>query len=231
MERKDEMGFGDLLRSLLGGRKSTSDQESGLDDVFKDLLSSYMGQSGGQTNDLLGTLLGGQAERDSEIASNPMLAALIENLGLPPDVAQMVMGFAMNQLSGSGAQPGQVSQPSVVSQAPSQLQGMPHQQPSQAFAQKPPASPKPGVVHGTTGKKEIPRGKTPPNKPRGKPTKPAVAPPRQQVLRRLNTGQDVDQDLMKTTGLAQKLAEQSGLDHDTAARSLAEVYNLLKRQT
>jgi hypothetical protein len=50
------------------------------------------------------------------------------------------------------------------------------------------------------------------------------------LLNRMGSGQGVDASYLKSTGLTQELAQQTGMDRATATQSLQEVFNMLSGQ-
>ena len=50
------------------------------------------------------------------------------------------------------------------------------------------------------------------------------------LLNQLGSGRGIDADYLQSTGMTEELAQQTGLDPDTATRSLQEVFNLLGGQ-
>jgi hypothetical protein len=50
------------------------------------------------------------------------------------------------------------------------------------------------------------------------------------LLNQLASGRGIDADYLQSTGMNEELAQQTGLDPDTATRSLQEVFNLLGGQ-
>lgn len=91
----------DLLGGLLGGGTPGDAQGAGdMGDMLGALLGGAGGAQGsGGIGSLLGTFLGGGgagAQAGSPLA--PMVSGLAEKLGLPPEVAQMVVSFVLDKL-------------------------------------------------------------------------------------------------------------------------------------
>ncbi len=102
-----------LLGALMGGGAPTGgsapagSQQPG---DLSGLLGALMGggaapstQSGGGMGDLLGALMGGsQASSSAQSPLTSIVVGLAEKLGLPPQIAELVVGFVLNKLlSGS----------------------------------------------------------------------------------------------------------------------------------
>jgi hypothetical protein len=101
-------------------------------------------------------------------------------MGLPPQIAQMVVSFLLNKLMGG-----------ISGGAPASPAG------SQPAAEEPAA----------------PQGMS-----------------LDQVLEQMGSGQGPDLGFMRSSGMAEELAQETGLDTDTAAASLQEAMTLLGNQ-
>jgi hypothetical protein len=179
--------MGDLLGALMGGatgqQSSSGDQGAG---DMAGLLGALMGGATGQQStgggqgsggmgNLLGALMGGGgASAGAGAFLTPLVTSLADKLGLPPEVAQMVVSFAIDKLF-AGARGGTMS-----------------------------ASRSGGDALDSQDLNEL--------------------------LVQMNSGKGVDNDLLESTGMTAELAEQTGLDPDTAAASLQEVFGMLGGQ-
>jgi hypothetical protein len=114
--------FDDLMNSMLSGAGSQSDQDGPDADQLADLLGGLMegsaGQQGGDAGDLLAGLLGasssggagdlggllgavmGGGGADTGVSSMlaPVTDHLAEKLGIPPEMAQMIVVFVVGKL-------------------------------------------------------------------------------------------------------------------------------------
>jgi hypothetical protein len=98
----------DLLGNLVGG-----DAASGSGDV-SDLLGGLLGagsdQGAGDAGDLLGSLMGGAgADIGAGSPLAPMIQGIAEKLGLPPQMAQLIVTFLLGKLLSAGAGGGAAS--------------------------------------------------------------------------------------------------------------------------
>jgi hypothetical protein len=92
----------DLLGNLVGG-----DAASGSGDV-SDLLGGLLGagsdQGAGDAGDLLGSLMGGAgADIGAGSPLAPMIQGIAEKVGLPPQMAQLIVTFLLGKLLSAGA--------------------------------------------------------------------------------------------------------------------------------
>jgi hypothetical protein len=113
-------GAGDLLGSLLGG--GAAQGSGGAGDLLGSLLGGGGAQGAGGAGDLLGSLLGGGAPQGSggagglagaqaggagSLSGNAILGPIVDGLaqkmGLPPALAEMVVGFVLSRLLGGQA--------------------------------------------------------------------------------------------------------------------------------
>lgn len=173
----------ELLEGILGGaiqgQRSSSSTGGGLEDILGSILGggqqSQRGQSsaGGGLEDILGGILGGGSS--SAGASSPLSGllapianALAQKLGLPPAVAETVVGFVLNKLLAS-----RVSGASSAADQGLNLDGL---------------------------------------------------------LESMSEGGVQDTSYFSQSGLTQELAQKTGLDPQTAERSLAEALSLLGGQ-
>ena len=168
---QDEDPLAGLLGSLMGG--GSGEQAGGMGGLMQALLGGGLGggtgAQGGGMESILGALLGGSGS--SSQANNPLVApiadALADKLGLPPEIAQTVVGFALSKLlsgllggsSGSGARGGGLESNELVTQ--------------------------------------------------------------------MRSGEGVDPGYLSSTGMTQELVDQTGMDPETAERSLQEAFSML----
>jgi hypothetical protein len=133
--------IGDILGSIFGGgaqQPSPGAQQSagGIGDILGGILgggaqqpSSGAQQGAGGIGDILGGILGGGAGMNSNTFLGPIVQKLAQQLGLPPAIAQTVVGFILNKMmSGAVGRAAAPTQP-----APSQI--LPSQPPSQQVPQ------------------------------------------------------------------------------------------------
>ena len=173
--------MGDLMGALMGGAGGSqgaggTESAGGMGDLLGALMGGAGGgQAAGGMGSLLGGLLGGSgASTGAGALLTPLVSSLAEKLGLPPEVAQMVVSFAVDKLF-SGARGGAMS-----------------------------ASRSGGDALDSGDLNEL--------------------------LVQMNSGQGVETDLLESTGMVAELSEQTGLDADTAAASLQEVFGMLGGQ-
>jgi hypothetical protein len=186
---------------MLGGAAEGSGSDEGAGDPLMDLLGGMMGggaaggegggqQGAGDMAGMLGGLLGGGGQQGAGgmagmlgallgggsagtgIGSflDPIVSGLAEKLGLPPEIAQAVVAFALEKLLS-----GQLGAGDRGAAAPAGQEGL-----------------------------EL-----------------------DDVLTRMGSGEPVDADYLASTGMAEELSEQTGLDPDTAAASLEEAFSML----
>jgi hypothetical protein len=172
---------GDPLADLLGGLLGGGTSPSGAADLAQVLGGGTPPQQGGMA-DISGAMLGGGgAGMGSNALLAPIVDAISNKLGLPPDVAQMIVSFVIGKLlsgqSGLGA-----------------ASASPSGQPLQAGSAQPG-----GLDLGD-------------------------------LLNRLGSGQGLDAGYLQSTGMHEELAQQTGLDADTATRGLQEVFQALSGQ-
>jgi hypothetical protein len=166
----------DLLGGLLGGGTS-----SGAGDLAG-MLGGDSSEQGDSMAAISGDILGGGG---AGMGSNDLLAPIVdgisEKLGLPPNIARMIVAFVVGKLlsgqSGAGAASASISgQPLYADSA----------QPG-------------GLELGD-------------------------------LLNQLGSGRSLDADYLQSAGMNEELAQQTGLDPDTATRGLQEVFNVLGGQ-
>jgi hypothetical protein len=193
----------DLLNSLLGGAGEEPQDDQAAGDPLADLLGGLLGggtpgdaQGAGDMGDMLGTLLGGTggAQGAGDMGSllgaflgsgdasagaasplAPMVSGLTEKLGLPPEVAQMVVSFVLDKLL-SGARGGGA--------VPASRSGS-----------------------GTSAGQDL-----------------------DDLVAQMSSGKGVDAGFLESTGMTNELSQQTGLDPDTAAASLQEVFDMMGGQ-
>lgn len=139
-------GLGDILGGILGGgagstQGSSAGSAGGLGDILGGILGggtgSTQGSSGGGLGDILGGILGGGTSSTQGSAGAggglssilaPIVQSLAQKMGLPPAIAQIVVGFALGKLlpslMGGASSQAQKSLPSQRrAQTPSQSGG------------------------------------------------------------------------------------------------------------
>jgi hypothetical protein len=164
----DDDPLADMLGGLMGGDTTSGGADAG------DLLEAFMGggssQGAGGMGDLLGALMGGggSANTGTSALLAPMTDALAKKLGLPPEMAQMVVTFVVTQLLSGG---------------------------------------KRGGASGGQAGFDL-----------------------DDLMVRAASNEGLDMDYIRSTGMADELAQQTGLDSDTAARSLQEALQMMGGQ-
>jgi len=169
-----------LLGALMGGGAPAGGQEA---PDMSGLLGALMGggappssQQAGGMSGLLGALMGGsQASGSAPSPLTSIVVGLAEKLGLPPQIAELVVGFVLNKLLSGSRGAAQVASRSGV---------------------------------------EV-----------------AVDPDMETILTRVNSGQEVDGELLASTGMTAELAQQTGLDPEKAEASLQKVLSMLSGKT
>jgi hypothetical protein len=163
-----------LLGSLLGG-SAGSPTDTG------DLLSGLLGGgdpqgAGGGLEDMLGALMGGgSADMSQNAFLAPIAEGIAEKLGLPPQIAQLIVTFVIGKL-----------------------------------------------LSGQVGGGRVPV--------RGSGLASDEGLDLDDLLGRMGSGQGLDSDFLQSSGLADELAEQAGLDPDTATQGLQEAFRMLGGQ-
>ena len=133
-------------------------------------------QGSGGIGSLLGALLGGGgAGAQAGSPQAPMVSGLAEKLGLPPEVAQMVVSFVLDKL-----------------------------------------------LSGAMGRDAVAASRS------GGAT--LAGPDLDDLVAQMSRGEGIDVGLLESTGMTAELSEQTGLDPDTAAASLQEVFGMLGSQ-
>lgn len=205
----------DLLGALLQGGQGGSGSETGggAADPLGQLLQGLAGGQGGIAgstgqataggagglSDVLGAILGGGSPAmQSNSLLAPIVAALAEKLNLPPQLAQAVVAFVLGKLLGGKQLPGVAG--------------------TQAYTPQPTPPPQGPSLQDVVRKMN-----------RGQPasTPPSRGASLENVVQRMNSGQRVRKADIRSTGLAQELAAETGLDRATAEASLQEVLNAL----
>jgi hypothetical protein len=171
-DQTDGDELADLLGGILGGGAAQGGADAG------DLLGAFLGagssQGAGGMDDLLNSFLGGGGSAD--LAANPLLAPIVDKLahklGLPPETAQVIVGFVMAKLLSGQSNRGraQAGLAALDSQDSLDLDDL---------------------------------------------------------MGRVASQQGIDADYFQSSGMANELAEQAGLDPDTAARSLQEAFQMM----
>jgi len=171
-------GAGDLAGMLGGDSSEQGDSMAAL----AGMLGGGSPQQGDSMAAISGDILGGGG---AGMGSNDLLAPIVdgisEKLGLPPNIARMIVAFVVGKLlsgqSGAGAASASISgQPLYADSA----------QPG-------------GLELGD-------------------------------LLNQLGSGRSLDADYLQSAGMNEELAQQTGLDPDTATRGLQEVFNVLGGQ-
>jgi hypothetical protein len=144
------------------------------------------GVPSGGLMDILGAILGGGGGGGLDSALTPLIAGLADKLGLPPQIAQMVVAFVLGKLM-TGQRGAAVPAP-----APSRRSGSASRRRAQP----------------------------------AQPAQPAGL-DLDSLLERMNSSQGVDPAYLQSTGMVQELAQQTGLDQQTATQSLQEVFGML----
>ena len=181
------MGLEDLLKILEQASASQSTSSSSNADPLADLLGSLLG-GGAQTTPSRPSKSSGSRRTSStkSASSNDALSAMLapivdelaNKLGLPPELANAVIAFAVTQLANSQANAsGSASRPNTGSVL---AKGR-------------------GMLSNADGG----------------------------LVQRLASGQSIDSDFLHSSGIAQQLASQTGMDSQTAATSLQQVFSLL----
>jgi hypothetical protein len=146
-----------------------------------DLLSGLLGgggpQGAGGMEDILGALMGGAggADMGQNAFLAPIAEGIAEKLGLPPQIAQLIVTFVIGKLLSGQAGGGRV----------------------------------PARGAGLASEEGLDLD---------------------DLLGRMGSGQGLDSDFLQSSGLADELAEQAGLDPDTATRGLQEAFEMLGGQ-
>ncbi|MBN2547969.1 MAG: hypothetical protein JXB15_02335 [Anaerolineales bacterium] len=139
---------------------------------------------------------------------------LAQQFGFPPELAQLIVGFASDQLPPAGQ----------AAPIPAQQQELPRPTVTQS-------SPKPTLREarqvGHAGKSGVQKEGKAPKGLGKKPARKASTSTSNSLASRLQSGQGVDARFLLASGLAQELAKRTGLDADQAARSLAVALNKL----
>jgi hypothetical protein len=152
----------DLMGSLLGGGTSPGGAD------LAEVLGGGSPQQGDSMAAISGMLGGGGAGMGSNDLVAPIVDAISSKLGLPPDVAQMIVAFVIGKLLSGQSASGAATQP---------------------------------------GGSELGN-----------------------LLNRMGSGQGLEPTDVQSTGMHEELAQQTGLDADTATRSLQEVLQMLGGQ-
>ncbi len=165
-----------LLGALLGGGAQQDASTSPLDAA----TSGTSGGMSGGLESLLGAGAGGSQSSAGVIGQllAPFIESLVEKIGLPQEIAQVVVTFALNKLLGglTGGAPGGGGGSMASGAQQAQASGL------------------------------------------------------DGLLAQLSSGQGVDTSYLRSSGLAEELASQTGLDQKTAARSLQAVFGMLGDQ-
>jgi hypothetical protein len=194
------------MAGMLGG--TGTGNTGGLGDLLGGLLGGSQGGASG-VNGILGAMLGGGGsamESNSFLA--PIISGLAEKLGLPPQIAQTVVAFVINKLLSGGLGSGGAPGVAAAGDEPAGQQGLDLEQIMQQFGSSP--------VAGAVTDSEEPAG------PEGLDLG--------QILQQMGSSRGVDASYLRSTGLHEELAQETGLDPDTAEASLQEVFNMLSGQ-
>jgi hypothetical protein len=118
----------DMLGSILGGAQQPSGNSGAQSDPMADILGSIMGgsqnaQGSAGIMGLIGALMGGGQGAGSPSgagATNPLVQMLADKIGIPPELAQMIVGFFMAKMMGSLTQQQQPSQANEITSGPNE---------------------------------------------------------------------------------------------------------------
>ncbi len=172
----------DLLGGLMGGGTSGAGQAA---DPLQALLGGGGASGAGGMGDILGAVMGGGgAEAGASAFLAPVANGIAEKLGLPPEIAQLIVTFVIGKLmSGMTGQAGQ------------------------------------GTASTTSRKRRS-------SKRRKQPQGLDLA----DLLGRMGSGAGLDAAYLQSTGMPEELAQQTGLDPETATRGLQEALQMLGGQ-
>ncbi len=195
----------DLFGALTGGQQNNAAQSnSGVDPLASMLGGLLGGQSGSQSGDalsqLLGGVLGGENSQTQSVGQDNQIGSAIGML-------EGLMGGAST--TGSNANNGAANDPMMLMLTPF----------VDKLAQKYNIPPQIAVTVVSFAVHQLLS-----NHP---------ASGRQGVLdigklqEQIGSGQGVSHDYLHSTGLVSQLAQQTGLDHDTAGKSLKAVFDML----
>jgi hypothetical protein len=230
----------DLVKGILGGGQAPSRGQKAAPDPLADLLGGILGgvtpqpggagqAGGGGLPDLLGGILGGA---DGKVDAGDIAGILGGILGgggtAAPQPAQRRSGGLGDILGGIlGAGGGNLGANSFLAPIIQELAGKLGLPPAAANA-----------VVGFVLTQLLPRlmagGTAAAPRPTGGRTSPGVQPQQgldlDHLLESMGSGQQLGSSYFRSTGLADELAQQTGLDAGTAAESLEEVFSLLGSQ-
>jgi hypothetical protein len=194
----------DLLGSILGGQTTTPQQRG-----------QQMPQQGADLSDLIGSILGGgQASRSS--------GGILEGILGGGQAGGDLSGILGSILGGSNMSNNAVLSPII--QALSERLGLPSGI-AQAVVLFAVTTVIPALMRGLASKS----GDSSPAQSRALPSMGATADglDLDDLLRRMGTHQELGRDYLRSSGLAQQLASQTGLDPETATKSLQQTFLML----
>jgi hypothetical protein len=186
-----------------------------MEDLLKGMMSGAGGQSGdeGQDDDPLAGMMGGGSGGQAGAMGGLMQALLGSGLGAGAQGGgiESILG----SLLGGGESSAMANNPLVapIAEALSKKLGL-----SQEIAEMVVGFALSKLLSGLLGSSAASGGRSP--------TEGGIAESRQ-LLAQMRSSDGVDPGYLTSTGLAQELAEQTGLDPDTAERSLQEAFNML----
>jgi hypothetical protein len=181
------MGLDDLLKILEQASASQSTGSSADADPLTDLLGSLLGGGTQATPTRSSKSSGSRRTSSAKNASSndalsgmlaPIANELANKLGLPPELANAVIAFAVTQLANSQANASGSSSRQNTGSVLAKGRGM--------------------LSNADGG-----------------------------LVQRLGSGQAIDSDFLHSSGIAQQLASQTGMDSQTAATSLQQVFSML----
>lgn len=92
----------DLLGNLMGGGATSGGGD--VSELLGGLLGAGSGQGAGDAGDLVGSLMGGAgADVGATSPLAPMIQGIAEKLGLPPQMAQLIVTFLLGKLLSAAA--------------------------------------------------------------------------------------------------------------------------------
>jgi hypothetical protein len=234
------MSMEDLLKGILGGGQAPRrGQQQAAPDPLADLLGGILGgvapqpggagqSGGGSLPDLLGGILGGADGKVDVGDIAGILGGILGGGAAAPQPAQRRSGGLGDILGGIlGAGGGNLGANSFLAPIIQELAGRLGLSPAVANA-----------VVGFVLTQLLPRlmagGTAAAPRPTGGRTTPRVQPQQgldlDHLLESMGSGQQLQSSYFRSTGLADELAQQTGLDTGTAAESLQEVFALLGSQ-
>jgi hypothetical protein len=174
----------DLLGGLMGGGGTPGAGEAA--DPLQALLGGGTGGAGDLSGILGAVMGGGGAEAGASAFLAPVANGIAEKLGLPPEIAQLIVTFVIGKLmSGTTGQAA------------------------------------PGAASTTSRKRRSSKRKKQPQ---------SQGLDLADLLGRMGSGAGLDAAYLQSTGMPDELAQQTGLDPETATRGLQEALQMLGGQ-